>query len=472
MPLEPREVGVFNTHTNQHSRMKTYIVVTVSIILLLAAIITAKALLPYTITYEANGGTIFGEEVEPDTYAFLDLTVEPEDVRKSGFYLVGWYTDKELTNKFEFGNPIWRSRTLYAKWLPGCALVLNYANDEEEARGGLSLEELRFYYQEYVQPNTGSSLPRVFNFKDQVLKDGVYIDNVHKGEQLLWFETSDCVGTPLEYKDFPAITEDRNIYGKWYDTQESKFRVDQNGVLQEYLGYCNRIILPNTIKEIKSIVPDQFMGGVNTQQGNQNSTNFSVFKNVASTLEIIYINEDMIKLGDCAFRDCTALKNIIFKGDKLESIGDNSFQNCTSLLSIDIPSLVTMIPKKCFDYCINLQRVNVGEGVTDIKENAFNTCLSLETITLPNVSYIEKNAFKACNKLSKVYLGSSEIIQTNATNENPIFENSSKVKFGEFNIYVATQELADYYTTTAPWSDIISWQLPLYSGNIIYQVNG
>ena len=207
-----------------------------------------------------------------------------------------------------------------------------------------------------------------------------------------------------------------------------------------------------------------------TIQGNQNSNNFSAFKNVTSTLEIIYINESMTRLGDCSFKNCTALKNVIFKGDNIEYIGENAFQNCTSLLSIDIPSLVTTIPKKCFESCTSLQKVVIGEGVTDIKELAFNTCSALTTITFPNVSYIEKNVFKGCNQLSKVYFGCEEIIQTNATSEVPIFANSSKVKFGEFNIYVATQELADYYTNTAPWSDIISWQLPLYSDNVIYQV--
>ena len=471
MPVEPREVGVFNTHTSAHTRIKTSIVVIVSIFVLISAYFTAKFLLPCTITYEANGGLVYGEELQPDTYKFLEITKEPENVRKMGFYLEGWYKDKNFTKKYEFGKSIWISRTLYAKWLPGYALVLNYAEDYKEDDGYPNIKELREYYQVYVQPNTGSALPRIFNYKEQAKKDGEYVDNYHKGEQLLWFETEDCIGEPLEYKDFPILTEDINIYGRWYDTQQEKFRVDQNDVLQEYLGYCDRVILPDNIKEIKTILPDKFMNGnLNDQLGSQHSTNFSAFKNVLSSLKMIYINEGMTKLGDCSFKNCTALEQVVFKGDNVEHLGENSFQNCVSLTSIDIPSKITTIPKKCFSECSKLEKVVIGENVSDIKEYAFGTCIELDTITLPNVSYIEKNAFVGCSQLDKVYLGSSEIIETNATTAEPIFENSSEVKFGKFNIFVVSQELVDYYSTTSPWSDIISWQLPKYDDNVIYQV--
>ena len=224
MPLETREVDVFNKHTSKHYKVTIAWVVIISIVVLIGAYLIAKSFLKYTLTYEANGGTVFGEEVEPDTYNFLDLTVEPEDVRLEGHYLEGWYKDKECTKKYTFGKPIWRSRTLYAKWMPGYAIVLNYASPEEEEKSGLPLKELRFYYQEYVKPNTSSSLPKVINYKD----------NYHKGEQLLWFETPECIGAPIEEKEYSILTEDINVYGKWYDTEEDKFEVDKDGVLLDY----------------------------------------------------------------------------------------------------------------------------------------------------------------------------------------------------------------------------------------------
>lgn len=443
MPLEPKEVGVFNAHTSQHHRVKTAIVVVVCFIVLVGVYFLAKSLLTYTITYVPNGGSVFGEELEPDTYSFLELTVEPEGLRKMGFYLEGWYKDEACTKKFTFGKPIWRSRKLYAKWLPGCALVLNYASDEEEEKSGIPLEELRYYYQEYVMPNSGSSLPTVFNYKD----------GYHKGEQLLWFESPDCIGEPIETKEYLSLNEDINVYGKWYDTQEDKFRVDKDGVLQEYLGYCNRIILPNGIKEIKSILPDEFMGGnLNDQQGNQQSNNFSAFKNVLSTLEIIYINEDMTKFGSCAFRGCTALENIVFNGDNLESIGENAFQSCKSLTSIEIPTKVTTIPKKCFDSCTSLKKVTLTDNVTTIAEQAFITCSGLNTISLPGVKFIGKKAFVGCVNLISMYWGSEDEITTDATEYDNVFDVSAKILDGEFVVYVRSQQLVDYYNATSPWN--------------------
>ena len=47
-----------------------------------------------------------GEILEP-------LTLDDKD----GMTLEGWYTDKELTEKFDFTQPIKSGRKLYAKWI-------------------------------------------------------------------------------------------------------------------------------------------------------------------------------------------------------------------------------------------------------------------------------------------------------------------------------------------------------------------
>ena len=205
------------------------------------------------------------------------------------------------------------------------------------------------------------------------------------------------------------------------------------------------------------------------QQGNQQSRNFSTFKNVLSTLEIIYINDGMTKLGACSFKDCTALKSIVFKGDNVESFGENAFQSCISLTSIDIPSKVSVIPNKCFNECTSLERVELTENVTTIEEMSFSGCISIDVLNLPGVTTIGKYALVGCKELDTLYLGSGEIITTDATKGEELFDNG-EAKFGRLNIYVATQELADYYNSTSPWSDVIDWELGLYKDGIVYIV--
>ncbi|MBE5758017.1 MAG: hypothetical protein E7345_03710 [Clostridiales bacterium] len=465
MPLETKEVGVFNQHTKNYHSLKVAIIVVLSIVFVIGAYFGAKSLLTYTITYETNGGVVyddtftptsfdesggnvFGTKMEPDTYKFLQITKEPEeDVRKFQHYLVGWFKDEACTKPYEFGKPIWRSRTLYAKWERGYAIVLNYASEKEAETSGIPIGELRYYFQTYVKPNTPAQLPKIINYKD----------NYHRGEQLLWFEDEKCTGEPIEYKEFSIMTGDVNVWGKWFDTQEDKFSIDKDGVLSYYLGNCNRIILPKSVTKIKSIKSDEFIkGNFDDQQGHQKSQYFSTFKNVLTRLEIIYLNEEITELGACAFRDCEALETVVFKGDNITIIGEDAFRNCQNLLSIDIPTQVTTIPKSCFDGCWNLQRINLSENVVRIEDMAIRNCTSLKEIDLKNVGYIGKGTFRACDKLSEIYLRTDKVVDSNMTQISDMFSTSIKFMTDTFVIYVLNEELAEYYSTTSPWNEVVT----------------
>ena len=64
------------------------------------------------ITFETNGGS----EIESQTIAFDSNVKEPNSPVMDGYKFIGWYKDKELTEKFDFTNPIIANTTLYAKW--------------------------------------------------------------------------------------------------------------------------------------------------------------------------------------------------------------------------------------------------------------------------------------------------------------------------------------------------------------------
>lgn len=66
----------------------------------------------FTVTFNTNGGaSIESQEVaEGGLLANLPIPV------KDGSAFDGWYTDKELTVKFDAGTPITANTTLYAKW--------------------------------------------------------------------------------------------------------------------------------------------------------------------------------------------------------------------------------------------------------------------------------------------------------------------------------------------------------------------
>ena len=87
----------------------------------------------YTVKFETNGGsTVKSQSVSRNTVA-----KEPENPTREGFSFEGWYTDKELTVKFDFATKIAKSTTLYAKWkeTPEFTLVLTIGQKEALING-------------------------------------------------------------------------------------------------------------------------------------------------------------------------------------------------------------------------------------------------------------------------------------------------------------------------------------------------
>ena len=66
----------------------------------------------YTVKFDTNGGlTIANQYVKKNGYV-----EEPKNPTKYGYEFIGWYTDKELTEEYDFDTKITESFTLYAKW--------------------------------------------------------------------------------------------------------------------------------------------------------------------------------------------------------------------------------------------------------------------------------------------------------------------------------------------------------------------
>ncbi len=80
----------------------------------------------FTVTFVTNADTTVspatvesGQKVTKPTnptkvdYSFETGSAEPQE---TNYVFIGWYTDSELTNRFDFATPITANTTLYAKW--------------------------------------------------------------------------------------------------------------------------------------------------------------------------------------------------------------------------------------------------------------------------------------------------------------------------------------------------------------------
>ena len=66
----------------------------------------------FDITFESNGGS----EVSGQTVSYGELVTEPEAPVMNGYSFIGWFTDHDLTELYDFTAPVKESFALYAKW--------------------------------------------------------------------------------------------------------------------------------------------------------------------------------------------------------------------------------------------------------------------------------------------------------------------------------------------------------------------
>ena len=66
----------------------------------------------YTVSFETNGG----RKVAAQRAAKNSVIAEPTAPTKDGYDFAGWYTDKELKNKYSFDTKVSSDLTLYAAW--------------------------------------------------------------------------------------------------------------------------------------------------------------------------------------------------------------------------------------------------------------------------------------------------------------------------------------------------------------------
>ncbi len=66
----------------------------------------------YTVKFDTDGGT----KIANESVTRNSKVAEPTAPTKDGYTFNGWYTDEELTEKYDFNSKVTKSFTLYAKW--------------------------------------------------------------------------------------------------------------------------------------------------------------------------------------------------------------------------------------------------------------------------------------------------------------------------------------------------------------------
>lgn len=315
----------------------------------------------YTVTYVMyDGEGNRSEKIGADRY----LT-EPSASR-SGYEFLGWCTDEQCTNFFDFSaTPITSDITLYAKW--GVKYTVTF-----DTCGGSRVEP------ELVAEGSKLSRPSIPG-KAEYGFVGWYTDAEYS-----------------EIYDFnQSVLTNVTLYAKWLQLDElyqfTSVGYNQYEISKFLLGESN-------ISELS--IPSTYRGGVVNKIGN------SAFSSCSNLISIT-IPSTVTSVGHGAFYSCTSLTTIEIPYS-VTSVGVGVFTFCSNLTSITIPDGVTTLGSGLFANCSNLTSITIPSSITNIQAGVFHSS-GITSIIIPNGTTVTGNAFTSCSNLATIYLESDSI---------------------------------------------------------------
>ncbi|MDY2670055.1 MAG: InlB B-repeat-containing protein [Anaerovoracaceae bacterium] len=118
------------------------------------------------VTFDANGGS----NVDPQTVKYKETADESKAATsREGYTFTGWYSDKDLKNKYDFKTPVTENITLYAGW------TQNEYTVSFEPNGGSKVDPQTVKYKETADESKAATSREGYTFtgwySDKELKD-------------------------------------------------------------------------------------------------------------------------------------------------------------------------------------------------------------------------------------------------------------------------------------------------------------
>ena len=206
---------------------------------------------------------------------------------------------------------------------------------------GSLLAEAKYYFNEYLE-----------DYKDYyfIFGHGIKYALCIKGYKPLRYDIFDQNGTRLSARNSPpTIPNLTDVYfgGKMIYKAPREFEIE-GGVLIKYNGVGGDVVIPN----------------------------------------------EVVKIGDSAFSDCTSLTSVSMPN--VQTIGMLAFRRYTSLTSVSMPNVLS------------------------IGKYAFGNCTSLTSVEMPNVQTIGDYAFFNCELLTDIDINPNAIIGERTFARTPI----------------------------------------------------
>lgn len=146
----------------------------------------------YTVTFDLN---YEGAESTTSTVEKGQTLARPEDPVRDGYMFMGWFTDEECTEAYDFGAAVTGDLTLYASWFvqtEGTYIATFYMNDGTDAVWQRVSFETGSFYQDIEAKVTDA------------VADGLHFTG--------WYSDEECTE---QYTELKSFSENISLYAGW-----------------------------------------------------------------------------------------------------------------------------------------------------------------------------------------------------------------------------------------------------------------
>jgi hypothetical protein len=289
----------------------------------------------FTVTFVANGGVPSPNVQVVNSGATV---TQPANIAQEHYLLIGWSTDVNGTQMYNFSTPVTADMTLYAQWETGpTAFTFRPASEAGDGAAITTGIEITGMIPACLSA-THVTVPQkigadfVTGLAPEAFKNDSFMVSINLPEGL------------------------QSIGKNWYSAS-STFAGCKN---------LKGIVIPSTVTQI----------GV------------SAFESCTSLTTMDFKpNSSLTDFGYNVFLYCSSLKELQLPSS-LTKVFTYLFNGCTGLEKITLPSSITEIQDQAFRYCVSLNTVIVkreaSAGITTLATVlVFDGCSSLTTIKVP-----------------------------------------------------------------------------------------
>lgn len=355
----------------------------------------------FLVSFETNGA-----EPIDDVYVIENTLLNYVPIERIGYSFDGWYVDSDYQELFDFSNPVNQDYKLYSKW------IINYYNLNFETNGGDYLSEKTLAF--------NSPLDLSIPTKQGMDFSGWYIDEDLK----------------IKFEENYMPPNDLTLYAKWISLISDFDYVTHDDYVEitGYNGLSSEVYIPDVIYglPVSHIASNAFLNN--------------------SVIEKVFVESNVIYIGDFAFSGAIELKELILPSSYYElgtgilngvnqiqkltisseldynleyyfgsddSIPEHSFvikfANGSSEINpeiinanlkntvIELADDMVVIDSSIFKNNTFIKHLVIPNGIEIIPDYAFENMTELESIVLPNsLNTIGRSIFRGNSNLRTI----------------------------------------------------------------------